>query len=153
MSTSTKSIEVTQAQIKAYENGATMFIFPIDTEIPSGYIPQGMSRKENKPYQYNMWNGDLKDVIFLDMPIQKGDKDIILYETKELDFENYDHESSFKLYKISECIDVKVVRVGELLISDIDKLRMEDDFVNGNFPYQNKDYIFLIEIKDEKDEL
>lgn len=162
-------LELTQTQVKRIENSTSdtvLLMFPIDMKIPIGYIPQGMSRKENEPYSYNMWNDKLKDVIFLDMPIQIGDKDIFVQEGIIL----------------KECIDIRVVRVQDihkkkeinslgislncmakkkeertsgnemLEMQRLDKMLIESynnqlKEANTNRTYEDNDYIFLVEFK------
>jgi len=134
-----KSIEFTQSQIKAYQNGAKMFIVPIDTK--------GMKMSEI---------GLKKDLLQF-APIQKGDKDIFIKEefchdidedcsiqTKHdfkdsntyydwcdyLGVESQDASQMTKeqsRYTISECIDVRVVRVRDIDIFDAEELGINID--------------------------
>jgi len=125
-----KSIEFTQSQIKAYQNGAKMFIVPIDTK--------GMKMSEI---------GLKKDLLQF-APIQKGDKDIyvkedfvevpyttdILYKIDGHPNRNLIHwEDASKMtkeqsrYTISECIDVRVVRVRDIDIFDAEELGINID--------------------------
>ncbi len=154
-----KGIVFTDSQIKAFENGATMFIVPITLKgySFSNIEKDGIRFKNNK---------NILDTIVIQAPIQKGEEFFIQYDTEEVfsrgmspwgieiksrvirpASQMQEHQSRFKNIK---CIDVRAVRVGELLMGDINKLGMEDEFVNDNFPYPNNDHIFLIEIKNER---
>ena len=131
-----KSIQLTQGQIKAYENGATMFIVPI--------VTKGMKMSEI---------GLKKDLLQF-APIQKGDKDIQIQGTGD-----------FSPYTISECIDVRVDRVQDMKIKDWAKILNQHnptqsyymeakainhyhkglEEANTNRTYNDNDYVFLIE--------
>jgi len=161
-----KSIEFTQLQIKAYENGATMFIVPIKESMQ-----YGAETMENYVFT-NRYT-----------PIQKGDKDIFikeefrLYTETQIDYKadtpniNLDWEDASKMtkeqsrYTISECIDVRDVRVKDIKaveMCDIISAKNKDisnynDFIvcynnqlkehNINRTYEDNDYVFLIEVK------
>lgn len=126
-------IELTQSQIKAYESGATMFLFPISIEIPKDYQYQGLSSKEDNIWRANFWNDKLKDIIFIDLPIQKGEKEIFVQENFKVTNHSKDHiiyenemseyftkqnifEDASKMikehsrYSFSECIDIKIIQ-------------------------------------------
>lgn len=115
-----KGIELTKSQIKAYENGATMFLFP--TNISERII-------EDK---------ETTDMFILSMfQIQKTDKDIFIKEPFKVTNHHKDHfiyeyemreyftkQNIFKdasqmakeqsRYSFSECIDNKIKKVQDL---------------------------------------
>ena len=172
-----KGIELTPTQIKAYENGATMFLFPTNKSI---------IREKH-----------LKDIfaeyIFINKysPIQKGDYDIFVQEeffeiaNGDLKYKcrDYDENSKFNKielwthaskmtkeqsrYSFSECIDVRVIRVQdiefsikmELCKNHMMKSNPHHTFINFynqqlkelniNRRYEDKDtdYVFLVEFK------
>ena len=153
-----KGIELTPAQIKALQSGATMFLF-----FANNY------RLESK----------FDEAIF---PINKGDKDIFVKEEFQLngyDFWNVIYKSTclniptpFKWipasqmtkeqsrYSFNECIDVRVIRIQDITIKDISKLMLEEDWIVGAIEYlynqqlkeqnidrtyEDNDYVFLVE--------
>lgn len=111
-----KSIELTQSQIKAYENGATVFMFPITNFIVSDkYQPEeyevkkengdfldkhigvvinkgssNVRKKGDKVFGINLYDRTLWQP--KPFPIQKGDKDIFI---KEEDYDFYTEEECF----------------------------------------------------------
>lgn len=147
-----KGIELTTIQIKAYNNGATMFLFPID-KINNDWL----NKADNECFEY---------FIAKQSPIQKGDKDIGIDNT---------------IFMFQECIDVKVARVKDLQLSHCQILldlrvplgSRELVFVNNRAngesfrtinqfkvwynqqmkeqnikrTYEDNDYVFLIEFK------
>lgn len=151
-----KGIELTLMQIKAYEAGATMFMF-----FANNYRIESEFNK----------------AIF---PIQKGDKDIFVQEDFRLnEYGDYEYKTGFSTkvtshlninqwqkasqmikkesrFSFNECIDVRVVRVQEINIKDIPKIQtkmwMFDDWYNQqmkeqniNRTYEDNDYVFLVE--------
>lgn len=184
-----RSLELTPSQIKAYENGATMFIVPFNWEY-----------KNNSDY--------MKKLIEAHAPIKKGDKDIFIKEEfadfgeckedeswirlayksdyaeykniKELLEKGINWQPASKMtkeqsrYAISECIDVRVVRVQDIENDKIYDIfpKIADDYecdngehennvfkwfenehntqlkeANINRTYEDNDYVFLIEVK------
>ena len=80
-----KGIELTQSQIKAYENGSTIFLFPIDTKLKMSEI------------------GLIKDLIQFS-PVQKGDKDMFVQEEFTTDSdEEYGINDELVLYCNTTC--------------------------------------------------
>ena len=165
-----KGIELTPSQIKAHENGATMFMFPIKKEK----IP--MTRKA-KNVGYVTTRKELN--------IQKGDKDVFIQEE---DYIYWTEEECFQfgvkqprdiiptskmtkeqsIHSFKEVLDVRVVRVQDIEDYEIVKIvkgfdicdiynEIEDDIrlfynqqlkeLNINRTYEDNDYVFLIEIK------
>lgn len=150
-----KGIELTQSQIKAYENGATMFIFPISDEA------KALLKKE--------------DWIYADSPIQKGDKDIfiqeeftcsmsnILYKSKQVLSDRFFYNNCIvwqpasqmtkeqSRYSFSECIGVKVIRVQDIEwvtgfhFPEFYNKCMEERNINRT--YEDNDYVFSVEFK------
>lgn len=129
-----KGIELTPSQIKAYENGAVMFIFPVASYMMS------------KDYIYNpdemlTTKEEFTDTYF---PIQKGDKDIFVKEEffktpDDIKYKARDYiiNGSNKIelwinasqmtkeqsrYSFSECIDVRVIRVQDIEDYEIIKI-------------------------------
>jgi len=185
-----KSIEFTPIQIEALENGATMFVVPI-------CIPDGMKLDfiDYDIDDYCGWFIDKRDnsTAQVKFPIDKGDKDIyvkeeflevtypsgkvysIIYKGDNNEhFKDEIYQSASKMtkeqsrYSLSECIDVRVVRVRDItakeswrIVGDI--IPKEFLFNNGlmfykyyntqleeqniNRTYDDNDYIFLIEVK------
>ena len=158
-----KAIELTQTQIKAYENGSTIFLFTIDTKLKMSEI------------------GLIKDLIQFS-PVQKGDKDIFVQEefncVGDCNFgmpcqncgSNGQGIGIFKAsqmtkeqsrYSFNECIDVRVVRVQDIEYKDLCKMRLlkkaywQQDIQfaynqqlkeqNINRTYEDNDYVFLVE--------
>lgn len=132
-----KSIELTASQIKAYENGARVFLFAIkDIYIYSAR--SHMDYREKDAIRGSVTT--LEDFIKKFSPIQKGDKDIFIKEEFEFivgPIENYYiYKSDYTLgdlkqmsitwqpaskmtkeqsrYSFKECIDVRIVRVREI---------------------------------------
>ena len=122
-----KGIELTPTQIKAYENGASMFLFPL-------------SRQTIMKYK-NLTIGEYKELL----PIQKGDKDIFVQEEgifttyyrcykidadknlrsdltfeEKLEYSNINWQPASQMtkeqsrYSFSECVDIRVVRVQDI---------------------------------------
>lgn len=151
-----KGIELTQSQIKAYERGATMFLFPISDEA------KALLKKE--------------DWIYADSPIQKGDKDIfvqeeftysmsnILYKSKQVLRDRFFYNNCIvwkpasemtkeqSRFTFSECIDVKVVKVQDIEIDELEK--MDNIHITSLFQemginrtYKDNDYVFSVEFK------
>lgn len=169
-----KGIELTQSQIKAYENGATKFLFPIDEKYKNK-IPNNAKEVEL--------------LVFAQMtcPIWINDKDIFVKEEFVIDFKGkifyrntiderqlfIDNFNSNSLkatqmtkeqsrYSFSECIDIKVIRVQDIEIDDLikmyDKKSCDEDgimlYENAedmayalDIDYEANDYVFLIEFK------
>ena len=134
------AFELVPIQIKAYKNGATIFIVTIDKLYNIG-IESGA----DKPfYNYNI-DGEKKYYGILDLlPVQKGDKDIFVENTQ---------------YSFSECINVRVVRVKDITYEQISDIQIDcsitfEDFYNQqlkeqniNRTYEDNDYVFLVEFK------
>lgn len=88
-----KGIELTQSQIKAYENGATMFLFPM--EISNFSKEMGCTLDDIEKVVIND-NGLTYSIYFKtddrqtsEMPIKKGDKDIFVQEEFEEEFSGH----------------------------------------------------------------
>ncbi|MDY0194274.1 MAG: hypothetical protein RBR93_12235 [Aliarcobacter butzleri] len=151
-----KGIELTRSQIKAYENGAIKFLFPIDN--------QELCRCAKYEDEF------IKNYA----PIQKGDKDIFIQEDFAIfeksvyyDDEYMDEElkftrgcESFKAskmtkeqsrYSFSECIDVKVIKVQDIeWVMGFHFQRFYNRCMeerNINRTYKDNDYVFSVEFK------
>lgn len=126
-----KSIELTQSQIKAYENGATCFMFPINEDI--NYQIRSVSSDSVRFGRGLINNITLDSFIKSHFSILKGDKDIfikeefvgcdnIFYRAKDENGMNLDEcwhpalqmTKEQSRYSLSECIDVRVVRTKEI---------------------------------------
>lgn len=138
-----KGIELTQSQIKAYENGAIKFLFSID-----------------------ILDAEAKDVFKLTddefiknyAPIQKGDKDIYIkvehtcnnFDMQE-DVENKSCKGCYPEYSFSECIDVKVIKVQDIeWVMGFHFQRFYNRCMeerNINRTYKDNDYVFSVEFK------
>ena len=175
-----KSIELTRSQIKALENGATMLMFPIDT---NGKKMSEIGLKKDlldfSPLQVD------DEYIFVKEEFYTDNDGNVYYNTDkttgEIDYMNmeYDyHNASEMTQKQSrfslDCIDARVVRVQDMSIADMynslgadykftSEEMLINNFVEGchtqlkeqniNRTYEDNDYVFLVEIKDGKDEL
>jgi len=163
-----KGLELTQSQVKRVmeaEKGETiMLMFPILLPFDDGV----------NNYEYNencgIWNAykDDEHITSVIPPIQKGDKDIEFYIKSNIPY------NQLIIGKISECIDVSVVRVQDILelynsFEVLDKLGMKiiqfksdwnktcDIFKknynnqlkeqNINRTYEDNDYVFLMEVR------
>lgn len=140
-----KKIQLTPSQIKAYENGATAFLIPIvDLSINDIKNIQYILRIGKEQIVFKPLNEKIKL-----MPIQIGDKDIFVQEEfyqKNLickpyyasDFNENRYkdfigswQSASKMikeqsrYSFSECIDIKIIKVQELIGFDLNKLLYE----------------------------
>lgn len=154
-----KAIELTQTQIKAIENGASMVMVPIDVELDDEYLE-------------NFRNVFIK----FHSPIQKGDKFFIqedfvmivndICEVKQLASQMTYEQSRFKDL---ECVDVRVVRIDDISFGDwacilggnnkqlvVPTIYMARDYYNQqmkeqniNRTYEDNDYVFLVEFKYE----
>ncbi|MFY4844622.1 hypothetical protein ACOTVP_08795 [Aliarcobacter butzleri] len=151
-----KRIELTPSQIKAYENEATMFLFPISDEA------KALLKKE--------------DFIYADSPIKKGDK-VSIPNNNNSNYKRID------LFYIVECIDIKVVKpkmiarkgyfdgadinenilkglglkwigymsresyedIGYELFVNLYNQQMKEQNINRT--YEDNDYVFLVEFK------
>lgn len=149
-----KGIELTQSQIKAYENGATKFIFPITESMQHGA-------------------DTFENYVFIKRysPIKQGDKDIFINE-KTITCSNCNFEQSWiELEEIkslqecpycgycnevvadtfNECIDVKIVRVQDIEwvmgyhFQRFYNRCMEERNINRT--YKDNDYVFSVEFK------
>ena len=160
-----KSIELTQSQIKALQSGATMFLFTIDNRI--------LECVGNKMYRVECSGGvswDCEKTIIKELsPIQKGDKDIfvqeefwqyendILYKSNSDSDEemllngDYEPTSSFiwsnasqmtkeqSRYSFSECIAVRVVKIQDIAILDIPKITAREEMLYSMYNQQMKE--------------
>ncbi len=84
-----KAIQFTKEQIEARENGASKFIVPIDETIKEGYIFQGYSSRADEIIKANFWNESIRDIQFIELPLQKGDEFFIQEEFWELSNKGY----------------------------------------------------------------
>lgn len=172
-----KSIQLTQSQIKAYENGASVFMFPITQSIKNIE-----SVSDNGVVTYFDYIGDKYTFI---LPLQIGDKEVWIKEDLVLckqcgemicQFnyhknpkcpkcgESFITEKAFQpasqmtkeqsRYSIKEVIDVRVVKMGELTYEQLEEfnigLDMNEKILDKRL-FSNgltrNDYIFLLEIK------
>lgn len=167
-----KGIELTPSQIKALENNATLFMFPV-TNIREDFILDTFTFKK------------LYINLFIEehLPIQKGDKDIQIRYAYEIALDDneiasmgcaYNGEETQITYDVvgmfSECIDVRVVRVQDIRYDSIVKIIGEEKtqwnskqimdqvkFFNSynkqmqeqgfNRTYEDNDYVFLVEFE------
>jgi len=115
-----KSIEFTQSQIKAYENGNSMFMFPIEDEI----LSISDINSHNGTVIRVKLKGDKTVNMFLTyylmqyVPIQKGDKEITVIErpsnnkykemTKDLLMNLFDYKDGYLYWKIQKTNSIRV---------------------------------------------
>lgn len=160
-----KGIELTQSQIKAFENGAIMFLFPV--LIGKEYV----FANEEKDCTFRFDN--IKEIksICLEFPIQKGDKDIFVQEefvmtrvpvyknslgAKNLNPAIWNNACEMtkeqSRYSFSECINVKVIRVQDIKTDELEK--MDNIHITSLFQemginrtYKDNDYVFLVQFK------
>lgn len=137
-----KSIKFTQSQIKAYENGATMFMFPIDDSIHTGLIGRNNYNvgfiKKHSPLQIGDKDVFIKEEFqtgnnLRDIQNQPLDKDVdILY--KHFQFNSNKHNKEWAevtiwedtsdmtkdqcRYSLKEVVDVKIVRIKEVNLGE-----------------------------------
>lgn len=140
-----KGIELTPSQIKAYENGATKFLFPIDIRIDK--YSNLIVGDDNLGVCIN-GTPNFKLCIEKYAPIQKGVKDVFINE-KTITCSNCNFEQTWiELEEIkslqecpycchineviansfSECIDVKVIKVQDIDLKIIDKFKLNCDW-------------------------
>ena len=130
-----KSIELTQSQLTAKQNGATMFLFPIK-DIHNDYEFQGYSSGEDGIWNVTFWNEKTENLIIKTLPIQIGDKDIfikesfhcdkngIVYYKDDFEFNQYLTNDPSRMtreqsrYSFDECVNVRVLRVQEIFGND-----------------------------------
>lgn len=183
-----KNIEFTSLQISTLENGANRFIFPAigleDTSLNQTSFPFVFNTNNN----YKMMTK--YEVLRTLAPIQKGDKDIFVKESFYIDtcgIINYKDDFNYipqlayhpsrmtkeqSRYSFSECIDVRIIRIQELVLDNIvdvmgtinidDSIITAHDKIRNNFKnyynalmkqfncnrtYDENDYIFLIKLK------
>ena len=150
-----KSIEFTQSQIQAKQNGATMFIFPVENYKALELLNSKSLHPDNAKEYF---------------PLKTGDRDIEANEILDIDYTKDNSCLTFKRYTIKEVIDIRVVRVKDLRACDIGNMyhplksfmKVPDgsifkDFkeyyntqlkeLNINRTYEDNDYIFLMKIK------
>ena len=144
-------MQLTQSQIKAYENGATMFIVPIDEKciIMHNGHDNGEYNEDEEHY-----------LEFPNSLIQKGDKNILVTESL-INYDELQKSKEFTIFEpfyISECIDVRVVRVEGILDTEFIKLgytkvkekpmsTIRQFNKDHGFKWDDNDYIFLIEVR------
>ena len=176
MSTSTKSIELVTSQVKRIEKakkGETILLmFPImrdDIEELVIYVKEKLIISELSPIQ----KGDKDVFVREEFCLVPYSGDILYKSDKHQNTELIQWENSSEMTKEQsrfslECIDVRIVKVQDIVQgSEIQKVNPNllnyKMFIywyntqlkeqNINRTYEDNDYIFLIEIKDEKDEL
>jgi len=162
-----KGIELTQSQIKSYENGATMFMFPLNNcnilhsidEFPIQKGDKDIYIKEEFGVSINGTTAYLKDYTKVD---QRVIANLIVWKPAS----QMTKEQS--RYTIKECIDVGIVRVQDISIDEMvymgqdNKSILEEHNVvwhwikeyynnqlkeqNINRTYEDNDYIFLCEV-------
>lgn len=168
-----KGIELTPSQIKAYENGATKFLFPIDIRIDK--YSNLIVGDDNLGVCIN-GTPNFKLCIEKYAPIQKGDKDIFVQEEfieecpngicikKDYELEEWESLEEYgyinkaskmtkeqSRYSFSECIDVKVIRVQDIEwvmgyhFQRFYNRCMEERNINRT--YKDNDYVFSVEFK------
>lgn len=166
-----KGIEFTQSQIKALENGATLFIFAIHNqelyrcakykeEFIKNYSPIQKGEKffvqEEFVYHFDPMTQICGDIYY------KAEEPDIMSVWKQASQMPYEHSR----FKDLECVDVRVVRVHDIdLAKNLHKLKFELEATGGlsysfqktynqqmeeqniNRTYEDNDYVFLVEIK------
>ena len=168
---------LTETQIKAFENGATMFIVPINEPFI-----------EVRPNEYYIDHMVVDSNYLIDRfaPVQIGDKDVFIqkefcisFAGEEIRHVNDDTKLVYpwkpvletteeeSRYSFKEIIDIRVVRVRDIMPDEwfkigqrckvIDKSIIEQfaDYYNTqlkeqniNRTYEDNDYVFLIEAKE-----
>jgi len=163
-----KSIELSSSQIKAFENGSTMVIFPIDVAI--------IERESEKVNNLRLPE---EEFIKKHSPLQIGDKDVKIRSNKDMiNFFQNSYPSVKEIIGIlAEIIDVKLVKVGDLDVVDMpdifkvqcktcgsgecsrdcESYNFVESFSNNyntqlkeqniNRTYNDNDYVFLMEFK------
>ena len=144
-----KSIKLTQSQIKALQNGATMLMFPIDDRRIEKLYCQGFimgilyfsTNKADKPLELL---NNIKQSVAISPPLITKDKDVFvkeefrLYTETQIDYKadtpniNLSWEESSRMTKEQsrfslDCIDVRVVSVQDIDICDAEDLGISTD--------------------------
>ena len=96
-----KSIELTESQIKAYENGATMFLFPINDKDIIKHNGYDTGKFDEYEEHY---------IEFPNFPIKKGDKGIFIQE--EFDFNKYYCNATFENFEALKNLGFKPLNNG-----------------------------------------
>ena len=128
-----KSIELTQTQIKAYENGSTIFLFPIDTKLKMSEIGLIKDLIQFSPVQKCDKNIFVQEEFTTDSDEEYGINDELVYYSDTEDYWFGTHEDNPQKYRnqwlpaskmtkdqsrysFSECIDAKAIRVKNITI-------------------------------------
>lgn len=162
-----KHITLTDTQIKAYHNGATMFLFPIEDmtcEKCIWYKNKYCESSDTKVH-FDSYE-DCESISLFDkyLPIKKGDKDIQVrtqeYEIGLTDdeiasmgcaYSGEQHQMTYDVIgKIKECVDVKIIRVQDIEwvtgfhFPKFYNRCMEERNINRT--YKDNDYVFSVEV-------
>lgn len=144
-----KSIELTESQIKAYENGATIYMFPINNKdiIKHNGYDTGKFDEDEEHY-----------IEFPNFPIKKGDKEIFIKEKgifttyhrcykvdadknlrsdltfeEKIEYSNINWQPASQMtkeqsrYSFKECTNIKVIRVTDICGNDKANIIGEED--------------------------
>lgn len=171
-----KNIELARSQIEALEKGATILIFPI-SEYDLNRTNRGYPIGDSMPFQ----KGD-KDIWvkekFRILNVYENNKTLIQYKSGRYEDKYYKWQPALQMTKKQsrytiDCLDVKVVKVQDLSLEEIEKYIGKNSFIicdefeqfrfnlrklkkyyntqlkeaNINRTYKNNDYVFLAEVK------
>jgi len=147
-----KSIEFIQSQIEAYENGATMFMFPcVHSKFEMIAMNDNFYVENYSPLQIGDKNIKIKEKFTMIVNDICEVKNCASKMTKEQ-----------SRYTLKEILNVKIVKVQDILYENSEWMKinphgscgMNDMFYNKilkeqniNRTYEDNDYLFLVEIK------
>ena len=164
-----KGIELPKQTIDALLNSASMFIEPI--VHPCDYYSSKNQQSIRIEPENDRWDKDRNYCIreegggwqdftkedflkYVNAPLQVGDEFFIQEEI--IDFLHFgggedvtpasqmqEPQSRYK----GVVIDVEIKRVGDMLMSDIGKCGLEEEFILDEFPYDNNTFVFLYTVK------
>ena len=167
-------IELPKQTINALQKGASMFIVPVPSNIIVDEIREDMiSYSTYMDGEEESWTNDgVEEFIqeFSKLQIDheffnqeefyygKGThSDVITYSPDKydkqllrdrvIDASQMSQEQS--RYK-GIVVDAEVKRVGDMLISDVNKCGLEEEFIFDEFPHKDNQYVFLYKIKEIK---
>lgn len=128
-------MNLTPLQLKAYENGATCFFFPLRKNIAESFQYCGLVAKDDITYRACFWSDDLENSLLIDTPFQIGDEFISLN----------DEAVSFKKCINARCSKVKNIKLGELDKAGGIDIREQLKESNNGKKVKDSDYVFKFE--------
>lgn len=128
-------MNLTPLQLKAYENGATYFFFPLKDDIPEGFQYCGLVAKDDIVYRASFWSDDFEDSLLIDIPFQIGDESISLNDGAII---------------FSKCVNIRCSKVKNIKLGELDKsggidIREQLKESNNGKKVKDSDYVFKFE--------